>query len=88
MTKISPENFKFNLVAQACRFRYGQSIEWWIWAAKPQTCPKCKQPPYEPCLNLNDLKKDIRRTTTWPHVERVDWHRMWQGLRWRGYMDE
>lgn len=86
MTKISPENFRFNLIAEENRFSYAHRIDWWVWAAKMQECPKCGEPAFSPCMNLVLLKKKVRQATKFPHVERVDWKRMAQGLRERGYI--
>lgn len=63
-----------------------------IWAARDHTCPKCNEPPYFPCVNLNDVKRNAKdpfnfdvRKNKYPHAERVDWDLLVEKLVERGY---
>lgn len=75
-----------------CSFNYEQRIEWFVYGARDYVCPKCKQPPNQPCINMT-VKGKIERgaqipqtTTRWPHAERIDWALVVRGLRKRGYL--
>lgn len=69
-----------------CNFTYSQRVEWHIWAARHQICPSCSQAPYQPCLNLTEMRKGRRKRTRWPHEDRIDWQRFYDGLTQRGYI--
>jgi hypothetical protein len=70
-------------------FNHHRRREWIIYGARHRECPNCGQPPYEPCLNKVDLNKGIPRdkcrVNRQPHDERIDWKRIRDGLRKRGY---
>lgn len=63
--------------------------EWIIYGARANECSSCGQAPNEPCLNKVDLNKglprDKCRVNRQPHDERIDWKRIRDGLRKRGY---
>lgn len=58
-----------------------------IWAARDQVCPECKARPNRPCLHLGDIKKKISepKQNKWPHSSRVNWAKLMDALRSRGY---
>jgi hypothetical protein len=57
-----------------------------IWAAKHRKCPKCDQPPYKPCMNLNNRKYGKSDSPTAnPHDERIDWEALLMAFKARGY---
>lgn len=72
-------------------FSYKRRLEWEIWAAKFQPCPTCPAPSYSPCLNMTDIKsiragKKINpRQNKRAHDSRIDWNRLLNGLKSRGY---
>ena len=71
-------------------FSYEKRVAAWIWAAREQKCPKCEQEPYNPCLNLTAVKKvgrALAAETRWPHTERVNWQKLEDALRERGYAE-
>lgn len=57
-----------------------------IWAAKHQTCPKCRADVGRPCENLTSRKQGIKQATKFPHSERVDWAKLFIALSDRGYI--
>lgn len=68
-------------------FTYARRLEWEIWAAKWRVCPTCGAGVGEPCMNLSDKRADrtqVRRNKR-PHDERIDWGRLLEGLKQRGY---
>lgn len=69
-------------------FRGEQRREWYIWASKKRPCPKCKMGYGLPCIHLGQLRKGIHLQTRWPHDERIDWLRMFDGLKQRGYIED
>jgi hypothetical protein len=75
-------------VMNLLNFERSRRISWWIWASKHRACPTCKEPPYKACLNMNELNKGRRRKTRWPHDPRVDWAKMLDGMRTRGYFND
>lgn len=70
-------------------FNHYRRREWIIWGSKHRECPNCKQPPNSPCLNKVDVNKGLSpeqcRENKMPHDERIDWKRIRDGLRKRGY---
>lgn len=69
-------------------FYIAQRKAWFIWAAKPNSCSTCSAEPYNPCMNLTERKKGNEQRTKWPHESRVNWSRVVQGLRERGYITD
>lgn len=63
---------------------------WYIWASKTSECPKCEQPPFVACINLNDKRAGRRviRHVAWPHDSRIDWDLLVDGLQQRGYIHD
>lgn len=61
--------------------------EWMIWASKHQICPDCLSPAGRSCLNMADIrqKRPEPRDNRNPHDKRVDWDRMLNGFKERGY---
>lgn len=77
-------------------FSYVKRMEWVWWAAHHHACVKCEAAWGEHCFNLSDLNyirkhpettRPQRRNRT-PHDERVDWGRLLEGLRYRGYQSK
>jgi hypothetical protein len=69
-------------------FNYNRKREWIIWAAKHQQCPSCEQEPGNACLHLGELKTKAREHVKFnrmPHDPRIDWERLLEGLKKRGY---
>ena len=62
--------------------------EWFIWASKKRPCPQCKSQPDVRCYHLGKLKNDIYEGVQWPHDTRVDWPKMYEGLKRRGYIED
>jgi hypothetical protein len=83
---MSEDHMEAIIAMNVCGFNNIRRKEWFIWAAKPQACDACGAPAYSPCMNLNTRKKNIEKPTAWPHEGRVDWARMLQGLKDRGYV--
>ena len=61
--------------------------EWFIWSAIKRPCPECKMGSDMRCVHLGKLKKGIHEGVQWPHPSRVDWAKMYDGLRTRGYIE-
>lgn len=76
-----------NKVFHANHFTSARIREWVIWAARWQRCPECGVDPYQPCLNMYDVRRNLdeKRINRWPHPPRVDRGRLLGGLRHRGY---
>lgn len=74
------------------RLDTGRRREWVIWAARDKLCPTCKVPAFFPCINLLDKKKGLApdrcRANKTPHDERIDWEKLLEGLKKRGYWRE
>lgn len=67
---------------------YERRQNWMIWAAKARQCPVCGEPPFNPCLNMSQLRRmpSNRIPTRNPHSERIDPERLIYGLLFRGYI--
>lgn len=70
-------------VMTAWDFDYTKRLEWEIFAARHQECPDCQAPPNHRCYNLSD--KTRTKLNKRPHDIRVDWTRLLNGLKQRGY---
>ena len=72
-------------------FSTDQRREWTIWAAKLELCSKCGARDGTPCVSLADLnnrdeaRKQNPRINRWPHDPRINWDRLLNGLKQRGY---
>lgn len=67
-------------------FNYARRQEWIIWAARHRRCPTCSSPPHSPCVNMADKKAGkTPRINKQPHDLRIDWGRLLEGLKRRGY---
>jgi hypothetical protein len=67
-------------------FDYSRRREWVIWASRHHSCRVCGSPDFSPCVNLADKKLGkVPRINRQPHDERVDWARLFNGLKERGY---
>ncbi len=79
---------------QACKeamarakFSHVQKQEWFIWAAIHRPCPTCSSAPHERCWNMAKLRYHQEHVgVRWPHDDRVDWPKMYEGLIQRGYI--
>lgn len=69
------------------RFTYEKRRESLIWAAKENTCPSCHVCPFTSCLNVTDVRagKSNPRVNQVPHHTRVNWEKLLQALKDRGY---
>lgn len=58
-----------------------------IWAARDRHCSECGAVPYNPCLNLTDVKKKVvlPKLNKWPHSSRVDWSLLMDQFKKRGW---
>lgn len=73
-------------IMRAWQFNYNRRREWVIWASRHHRCSRCNSPEYSPCLNLADKKHGkIPRINRQPHDERIDWGKLLNGLKKRGY---
>lgn len=76
-------------IIRAWGFNYARRTEWTIYGARHQPCEACKSSAYMPCVNLTDLRAGREpRINKQPHDERVDWERILEGLKTRGYYRE
>lgn len=67
-------------------FDYARRLQWVIWASRHHHCRVCYSPEFSPCVNLADVKQGkVPRVNRRPHDERVDWGRLLNGLKDRGY---
>lgn len=77
--------------ANMTAFNVDNRLEWQIWGARAFTCNECKAEPGKPCVSLADLRnRDSWRQLNpkpnkWPHSGRIDWNRVLNGLKQRGY---
>lgn len=73
-------------VMKAWDFDYQRRKSWFIWASKHRVCPTCLSPEHLPCLNMSDIKRGAPepKVNKVPHDDRVDWHRLLEGLKQRG----
>lgn len=74
-------------------FSYTKRLEWEVWAAAHRPCPTCHEPAKAWCLNMGDLHYNLNhpgadrpvRPNKRPHDRRIDWTRLLNGLKERGY---
>lgn len=67
-------------------FGYQRRLEWQIYASRHRSCTVCKADPNSPCLNLSDIRYGKEpRVNKQPHDSRIDWGRLLDGLKERGY---
>lgn len=73
---------------------YQQRLDWEIYGARHQACSTCGARANMPCANMSDVKynstrssRDRRkvRVNKRPHPDRIDWNRIYEGLKKRGY---
>lgn len=68
---------------------YYRRLEWFIWSAIKRPCPTCSRPPGAPCVNMTDVKASRGpRQNRSPHDPRIDWPKIYDGLKQRGYIVE
>lgn len=65
-----------------------QRQEWFIWGAIHRVCPTCSAAVGAPCMNLLERRRGVEKQVRWPHDARVDWPKVWEGLKKRGYIVE
>lgn len=77
------------MVFNANSFTQARRRNWLIWGAKTMVCPTCEQGVGMACLNMADKKQKgvlFARETRWPHHDRVDWEKIYEGLTQRGFV--
>lgn len=68
-------------------FGYHRRKEWIIWSAIKRVCPTCSAPVGAPCMNMADRKaRRPERVNGNPHEDRIDWPKIFDGLKQRGYL--
>lgn len=89
MASLSPVQKECIVAFNTHNFSQAKRREWTIWGAKMNICPQCRKGVGMACVNLNDLKQAgvlFPRETVWPHAQRVDWTKIYNGLQQRGYI--
>jgi hypothetical protein len=89
-TTTETERLKIQCNEVMARWNQPRRREWYIWCAKFKRCEECRAEPFKPCLNLVDLNQKALprhecRQNKNPHDSRIDWKRLRDGLRKRGY---
>lgn len=70
-------------------FTYHRRIQWYIWSAIKRPCPSCSVPVGAACINLNDVRRRVSpRQNRAPHDPRIDWPKIYEALKLRGYLVE
>lgn len=73
-------------IMKAWEFDYHRRLEWEIFGSRARECPDCGRAPNMPCVNLADLFQGKEpRINKRPHANRIDWRRVLDGLKFRGY---
>jgi hypothetical protein len=75
-----------NTAMHSCNFDRTRSREWLVWGAKHRACPKCGVDAWQRCENLASRKRNKVEYTVFPHQERIDYDRIRNGLKQRGYI--
>lgn len=67
-------------------FSWARRRDWVIYASRHRSCTVCKAEPNQPCMNLHDVRYGNKpRVNKQPHDSRIDWDRLLEGLKMRGY---